>query len=66
MEMAQRNEQKRRVSAASSFAGDVLGTYLKENRFAGSNQQGRAARWSSRGLWRKSFLAAVSEAARKW
>ena len=32
----------------------------RSNRFAGSNQQGRAARWRSRGLWRKSLLAAVS------
>ena len=32
----------------------------RRNRFAGSNQQGRAARWRSRGLWRKSLLAAVS------
>ena len=32
----------------------------RSNRFAGSNQQGRAARWSSRGLWRKSLPAAVS------
>ena len=32
----------------------------RSNRFAGSSQQGRAARWRSRGLWRKSLLAAVS------
>ena len=32
----------------------------RSNRFAGSSQQGRAACWRSRGLWRKSLLAAVS------
>ena len=32
----------------------------RSNCFAGSNQQGRATRWRSRGLWRKSLLAAVS------
>ena len=32
----------------------------RSNCFAGSNQQGRAARWRSHGLWRKSLLAAVS------
>ena len=37
-----------------------LAQIWRSNRFAGSNQHGRAARWSSRELWRKLLQAAVS------
>ena len=37
-----------------------LAQIWRSNRFAGSNQQVKAAPWSSRGLWRKSFLVAAS------
>ena len=51
-----------RASLPRLFAsGDFFLTQIwTSNRFASSNQQGRPARWSSRGLWRKLLLPAVS------
>ena len=64
MEMAQRNKLNRksyaRLCLVFFWQAIFLAQIWRSNRFAGSNQQGRAAPWSSRGLWRKSFLVAAS------
>ena len=64
MEMAQRNKLNRksyaRLCRVFFWKAIFLAQIWRSNRFAGSNQQGRAAPWSSRGLWRKSFLVAAS------
>ena len=64
MEMAQRNKLNRksyaRLCRLLFWQAIFLAQIWRSNRFAGSNQQGRAAPWSSRGLWRKSFLVAAS------
>ena len=61
---AQRNKLNRKSYACLCrvFFGRrlSLAKIWRSNCFAGSNQQGRAARWSSQGLWRKLFLVAVS------
>ena len=62
--MAQRNKLNR--EACASLPRLFWALIWRSNRLAvlfinaGPNQQGRAARWSSRGLWRKSLLVAVS------
>ena len=62
--MAQRNKLNR--EACASLPRLFWALIWRSNRLAvlfinaGPNQQGRAARWSSRGLWRKSPLVAVS------
>ena len=68
MEMAQRNKLlvNRKVYARLCrvffLGGDFFGTNLnrRSNRVPEQSSRGRAARWSSRGLWRKSLLTAVS------
>ena len=64
MEMAQRNKLNRKACArlcrAFFWPAIFLAQIWRSNRFAGSNQHGRAARWSSRELWRKLLQAAVS------
>ena len=63
--MPQRNKEKHtRVSTALFSEGD--GTYVKEQPLCQCvyywwlKKQGRAAHWSSRGLWRKSLLVLSS------
>ena len=77
MEMAQRNKLNRKIIRASLsrlfLAGDFFGGGGGGDKFEGATallaqtNRGRAALWTSRGLWRKSFLVTVSfdEAARK-
>ena len=64
MEMAQRNKLNRKACArlcrAFFWQAIFLAQIWRSNRFAGSNQRGRAARWSSREFWRKLLQAAVS------
>ena len=64
-EWRKKKKIKQKVISASLprlfLAGDLfLEQIWRSNRFAGSNQQGREVRWSSRGLWRKLFLVAAS------